>query len=254
MPMISVTILTKNCERSLGRTLESARSFSEVLILDTGSTDRTLEIAKQFPNVVVHTASFLGFGPTHNLASSLAKNDWIFSLDSDEVLTEELVQEIQQTPLDPACVYSIQRRNYFRGKQIKGCGGWHPDRVVRLYHRQTTCFTADQVHEKILAEGLKHISFTHPALHTPYLEMADFLAKMQTYTTLFAKQHQGKKRGSLCKAIIHAWFAFFKSYFFKRGFLDGKEGFIISVYNSHTTFYKYLKLEEAAAKLRVRRF
>jgi glycosyltransferase involved in cell wall biosynthesis len=242
--MISVTVLTKNCERTLEKTLQSVRSFPEVLVVDTGSTDRTLEIARQFPHVTIHTVPFSGFGPTHNLASSLAQNDWILSLDSDEVLSDELIQEIQKTSLDPACVYAIQRHNYFNGKQIKGCGGWHPDRVVRLYHRKATKFTSDEVHEKIIADGLKTISFVHPAHHTPYLEMADFLAKMQTYTTLFAKQHKGKKQGSLLKAIAHAWLAFFKSYILKRGFLDGREGFIISVYNSHTTFYKYLKLAE----------
>lgn len=246
--MISVTILTKNCEETLQKTLQSAISFKEVLVLDTGSTDATLEIARQFPNVVIHTSPFLGFGPTHNLATKLASFDWILSLDSDEVLTDELVTEIHALALDTTSVYSILRHNYFNGKWIKWCGGWHPDRVVRLYNRQTTRFTDAAIHERVLTDGLKVHSLKSPLVHTPYRRINDFLSKMETYSTLFASQHQHKKKASIVSAIAHAWFAFFKSYILKKGFLGGKEGFIISMYNSHTAFYKYLKLDESNRK------
>jgi glycosyltransferase involved in cell wall biosynthesis len=242
--MISVTILTKNCQDTLPATLDSLQKFPQVLIYDTGSSDNTLEIARQFPNVRIKTGPFIGFGPTHNEASAQAQHDWVLSIDSDEVLSPELINEILHLKLDPACVYQIDRKNYFNGKWIRWCGGWHPDPVVRLYHRNATRFTDDAVHEKIISSHLKLIPLSSHLLHTPYRSMGDFLNKMQMYSTLFAQQHKGLKKGSVPKAIAHGFFAFFKSYILKKGFLGGKEGFIISIYNGHTAFYKYLKLME----------
>lgn len=236
--MISVTILTKNSSATVKKTLESLCSFPEVCLYDTGSTDETLLIAKAFSNVVIHQGEFIGFGPTHNVASSLAKSDWILSIDSDEVLSSELIQEIHALKLDPAYVYEILRHNFFNGKRIKGCAGWHPDSVVRLYHRKSTHFSNDAVHEKILP--LKVCRLSSPLYHTPYRSIDDFLDKMQKYTTLYASQNPGKK-SSFSKALLHGWYAFFKSYIMKRGFLNGKEGYIISAYNGHTAFYKHLK-------------
>ena len=243
--MITVTILTKNNDKTLKAALESVRAFPEVFIWDSGSTDQTLAIAQTFPNVKIHQGPFAGFGPTHNLASNAASNDWILSLDSDEMLSKELVQEILNLKLDPSCAYAMMRHNFFNGKRIKWCGGWHPDWVARLYHRQKTCFSAAAVHEKIITDKMKLQQLNHPMLHFPYREINDFLGKMQTYSTLFAQQHQGKKNASIFSALWHSWFAFFKSYILKRGFMGGKEGFIISLYNGHTAFYKYLKLDEA---------
>jgi glycosyltransferase involved in cell wall biosynthesis len=248
--MISVTILTKNCQDTLAQTLASVQKFSEVIIYDSGSTDKTLEIARKFPNVKVVQGNFTGFGPTHNAASASASHDWILSIDSDEVLSQELAAEILQLKLDPFCIYELDRRNYFNGKWIRYCGGWSPDPVVRLYHRLATQFSDDAVHEKVIQKNLKVIPLSPPLFHTPYRSMGDFLAKMQIYSTLFAEQHKGKKSSSLLKAISHGAFAFLKSYFLKRGFLGGKEGLIISLYNGHTAFYKYLKLMEANFRLK----
>lgn len=240
--MISVTVLTKNCEATLPSTLESLKDFSEVLIYDSGSTDRTLEIAAAYPNTKIIRGSFTGFGPTHNEASSLATYDWILSIDSDEVLSPALSQEIFQLSLDPQVVYSLDRKNYFNGKWIKSCGGWYPDPVLRLYNRKQTAFTNDAVHEKVMSQGLTLQPLRASLGHTPYRSINDFLTKMQTYSTLFAEQHRGKKQSSLLKAVMHGWFAFLKSYIFKGGVFGGQEGFIISAYNGHATFYKYLKL------------
>ena len=132
--MISITILTKNSEEVLEKTLESTVAFSEVVLLDTGSTDGTLEIARKFHNVKIFNAPFQGFGKTHNVATSFASNDWVFSLDSDEVLSKELVQELLNKELDSQCVYAVRRRNFLYGKEIKGCSGWNPDWVLRLYN------------------------------------------------------------------------------------------------------------------------
>ncbi|CUI15722.1 glycosyl transferase family 2 protein [Candidatus Protochlamydia naegleriophila] len=245
---ISVTILTKNSQKYLKEVLEALASFDEVLICDTGSEDNTLLIAQEFPNAVIYKRSFIGFGPTHNIASSLARNDWILSVDSDEVVTGELAKEIADLKLAAGHVYSFPRHNEYRGKWIKWCG-WHPDRQIRLFNRAETRFTDAQVHESIIIEHLKHVHLQAPLRHYSYDKVADFLTKMQSYSTLFATQYQGRKHSSFGKALSHGSFSFFKSYILKRGFLGGQEGFEISFYNAATAFYKYLKLAEANRQL-----
>lgn len=240
--MISVTILSKNSSETIAATLDSCHCFPEVVLFDTGSTDDTLEIAKKYPNVRIFNAQFQGFGTSHNQAAEKASNDWILSIDSDEILSTELIEEIHARSLDKGFVYSLSRSNYFRGKWMKCCSGWYPDRVVRLYHRHKTRFSDDQVHEKVLSQGMGVVPLKGKLLHMPYRSIESFLAKMQMYSTLFAEQNAGKKKSSLGIAIFHAIAAFLKNYFLKRGFLGGKEGFIISVYNAHGTYYKYLKL------------
>ena len=242
--MISVTILVKNGEKHLAKVLQALERFSEVVLLDTGSTDRTLEIAKQFANVVVYERAFKGFGPSHNELTNLATHDWILSVDADEVVTKELCDEILSLQLDDETVYSIKRLNFFRNKAMYGCG-WYPDRVYRLYNRKKTRFSDAQVHESLLTHDCKKVFLDEHIEHYPYETIADFLSKMQHYSTLFAKQYQGKKKASLGKAIGHGLFAFFKSYILKRGIFSGSDGFIISLYNGHTAYYKYLKLQEA---------
>lgn len=242
--MITVTVLTKNSQKYLSELLDALKDFDEVLLYDNGSKDNTLNIASEYLNVTICEGPFFGFGPTHNHASSLAKNDWILSIDSDEIISKEMSQMILKENLDPECVYSFPRHNYFNGRFIKWCG-WCPDRQIRLYNRTRTQFTGDQVHEAIMTDGLKVIDFSAPIIHYSYGSIADFLAKMQSYSDLFAKQNVGKRSSSPFKAILHGFFAFFKSYILKKGILGGYEGYLISAYNGHTAFYKYLKLYEA---------
>lgn len=245
--MISVTILTKNSQKYLRELLEALKDFSEVVLFDNGSTDDTLEIASSYMNVSIHIGIFEGFGPTHNKASSLAKHDWILSIDSDEIVSKEMSETIFRQKLNPECVYSFSRHNFFNGKFIKWCG-WYPDRQIRLYNRTKTRFTEAQVHEAVITEGMQIVALNGPLTHYSYECVADFLSKMQSYSTLFAKQNVGKRRSSPLKATLHGLFAFFKSYILKRGFLGGYEGFLISAYNAHTAFYKYMKLYEANRK------
>lgn len=243
MEKISVTILTKNSASTLKNVLEALELFDEVLIYDNGSTDETLEIASSFRNARIEKGSFDGFGPTHNKASALAKNDWIFSVDSDEIATKQLVEEINKLKLDIRCVYSVWRKNFYRDTFVKGCG-WYPDRVNRLYNKTTTRFSSDLVHEKIQSCSLHEVKLNNPLLHTPYKSIAEFLNKMQNYTSLYATQEGGKKKSSLAIAITHGIFAFIKSYLIKRGILLGSVGLEISIYNGITSYYKYLKLRE----------
>lgn len=247
--MISVTVLTRNSQKYLRALLASLETFNEVLIYDTGSTDETLTIAKDYANVRVEIGKFDGFGTVHNRASSLAKNDWILSIDSDEIVSEKMASTIADLKLDPECVYSFPRHNFFNGKWIKWCG-WYPDKQIRLYNRTKTRFTDASVHEAVISDGMQLIELKAPIFHYSYDNVSDFLSKMQTYSTLFAQQYVGKRSSSPLKALGHGFFAFFKSYIIKRGFLGGYEGYLISAYNGHTAFYKYLKLYEANCRLK----
>ncbi|MDR2539163.1 MAG: glycosyltransferase family 2 protein [Chlamydiales bacterium] len=248
--MITVIVLTKNSQETLKDTLSSVQGFPEVLVYDTGSTDATLDIAKQFSNVKIIQSEFIGFGPTRNQAAKLAAYDWVLALDSDEVLSSKLSQEILNTSLNPNFVYQIDRHNFFNDKWIKSCSGWYPDLIVRLYHRKKTQFTHSMVHEKVSSQKMQILPFSHPLFHIPYRNIHDFLKKMQIYSDLFAAQKKDSKPVSLAQAIFHGSFAFFKSYFLKKGIKQGVEGFIISVYNGQTAFYKYLKLRESQQKPR----
>ncbi len=243
MPL-SVTILTKNSQKYLGEVLSVLQLFDEIVVYDTGSEDRTLEIARQFPNVCLYEGPFIGFGPTHNEASLCARHDWILSIDSDEIVTPALANEIQFLNLTRGHVYSFPRHNEYRGKWIRWCG-WYPDRQIRLYHRLDTQFTEAQVHESIESDHLKEIPLHSPLRHYSYQDVSEFLHKMQLYSSLFALENQGKKKASLSKAVLHGGYAFLKSYLLKKGFLGGREGFEISFYQANTAFYKYLKLAEA---------
>ena len=239
--MISICMLTKNAAATLAATLDSVKTFPEVILLDTGSTDQTLAIAQKYPNVKIFHTAFTGFGDLRNQAAELAQHDWIFALDSDEVVSAELLEELAGLCLDPGVAYKIPRHNFYRGKRIRGCG-WDPESVARLYHRGKVRFVPLQVHESLEA-GASSV-LRAPLLHTPYRSTQDFLAKMQHYSTLFAEEYRGKRKSSFAKAFFHGFFAFVRSYVVRRGFLDGEEGFIISLYNANTTFYKYLKLKE----------
>ena len=241
---ISVTVLSKNSERYIKDVLNALTPFDEVILYDTGSTDKTLTIAEKFSNVKILNKEFIGFGATHNEASAQGKNNWILSIDSDEIVSKELAESILKEPLDLNTLYSFPRHNFYNGKFIKGCG-WYPDYQMRLYNKSKTQFSDAQVHESLISKGMKHIFFKGPITHYSYHTLNDFLAKMQSYSSLFAKQYEGKKKSSLTKALSHGFFAFFKSYILKRGFLSGYEGFVISSYNGHTAYYKYLKLYEA---------
>jgi glycosyltransferase involved in cell wall biosynthesis len=241
--MISVTLLTKDSEKWINRVLESVAWAAEVVVLDSGSTDHTLDIAETFPNVVIHRSEFVGFGPLKNRAAELATHDWILSVDSDEVVSPELAKELQDLGPDPKRIYRMRRRNYLGGKWIRWCG-WHPDRVIRFYNRGETRFSSSKVHERVKRKKLKMTDLTGQIDHYSYSSTSDFLTKMEHYTTLWAEQHASRRKGSFARALLHKWYTFVRSYILRRGFMGGAEGYIISSYQAETAFYKYLKLKE----------
>ena len=236
-------MLCKNNQEYIENTLDSLSKFDEIVLIDTGSNDKTLALAGKFPNVAIHKRKMNGFGEIRNAGAKLARNDWILAIDADEVVSNQLVDEILSTRLDKAKIYNLPFKNFYNGKWIRGCG-WHPESHIRLYNRKSTGFTDSKVHESILTKKLKVVKLNNFIIHTSYRTTHDFLSKMQNYSDLFAAQNAGKKKSSFSKALFHGLFAFVKSYLLKRGFLMGKEGFIISMYNANTAFYKYLKLSE----------
>ena len=244
--MISVTILTKDSSKHIARVLDSVSFCDEIIILDSGSADDTLEIARCYPKVSIYSSSFLGFGVMHNKASSLARNDWILSLDSDEVLSPELQEELKVLRMEPQKVYSFPFYNFFNGRIIKACG-WYPDRHVRLYNKSVTAFTDDEVHEKIVDDNLQKVLLENHVHHYSYSSISDFLRKLQSYSDLFAEQKCGLKKATIWTALGHGLGAFLRCFIVQRGFLYLPEGLIISAYYAHMAFYKYLKLREANA-------
>ena len=235
--MITAVVLTRDNQETIEATLKSLKALDEVVVVDNGSSDQTLTIAKQFPNVRIIEKSFTSFGDLRNVGAKAAQNDWILAIDSDEVLTGVLPK------LQSGEVYSFPFHNYFNGKWIRWCG-WYPDRHTRLYNRNEAQFSSDAVHERLVAQRCATVATNIPINHYSYRSIGDFSRKMHLYSELFAKEHAGKRSSSMLKAIFHGTWAFFKSYVIKRGFLGGAEGYIISSYNGQTAYYKYIKLWE----------
>jgi len=231
---ISVTVLTKNSSKYLAKCLQSVAKFDEIVVLDNGSTDNTIEIAKSFVNVKVYESPFIGFGPLKNLAVSYASNDWIFSLDSDELVTKELFNELNNLKFDNNFYgYFVPRLNNFFEKEIKTCG-LYPDYTIRLFDRTKAQFSNVQVHESVQLKS--NIGYLKSDIyHHAYSTIEEFIAKQNRYSTL------NHKKKSVLKAIINPYWTFFKLYFLKLGFLDGWHGFIISKLYSQYTFWKYIK-------------
>jgi glycosyltransferase involved in cell wall biosynthesis len=238
--------VVKNGARRLVDVLDALAWCDEVVVLDTGSTDDTARIAASFPNVSLHFHSghFDGFGAMHRRMGQLARHDWILSIDSDEVVSDELAREIRGLSLDPQTVYLLPFENYFNGRQITTCG-WQAEKHERLFNRTVTDFSEKCVHEKVCSRGLQMKLLRHPVRHYSYESLDDFLRKMQAYTTLFAEQNRGRKSASPARAWAHGGWAFFRSYVLKQGFRQGYEGFVISSYNAQTALWKYLKLHAA---------
>jgi glycosyltransferase involved in cell wall biosynthesis len=236
---ISFVMITKNAQSTLSQTLEALKTWPHVVIYDNGSTDRTLDIIKNYPHVRCIQGEFEGFGPTRNKASNYANTPWVFHIDADEIPTSELLNTLETLSIDEKTCYCVMRDNYFFGKHMKGCSGWYPDRVVRLFHKNNTRYSSDLVHEKVLTEGFKIKELKGSLMHTPYQSFKQMIDKMNHYSDLFAKN--STKKINMLSPFTHSFFAFFKSYILKLGFKEGVRGYILSKYMADTAFYKYLK-------------
>ncbi len=245
---ISVIILTKDSSKYIGECLNALQRFNEIIVLDNGSQDNTLEIVKQYANVKIYTSPFIGFGPLKNLAISKASNDWILSVDSDEIFNEMLVNEILNLSLNKMMVYAIHRHNYYRHKLLNCCG-WENDYVDRLFNKTNVQFNNNQVHESLMYDkGTRKEKLIYSFKHYTFDNAGELLSKMNHYSSLYAQENKAKKQSSLFKAIVHSCFLFIKNYFFQKGFMYGYEGFLIALSNANGVFYKYIKLMEANQK------
>jgi len=241
---ITPFIISKNAEATIALTLNSLVEFDEVILLDTGSADKTMKIARTYSNVKLYQGPFLGFGRSKNEASRLAKNDWVLSIDADEILTSELMETIKNLSPKNNTVYKFRRCNFYREMPIH-YSGWGKEYVIRLYNKKITCFREKLVHEYIETEGL-HVKLLRGNMnHYSYQSISDFSRKRELYSDLFAMENKGKKVSSPSKAFLHATFDFLNTYIIKRGFLDGYRGLLIAVSNANVSFLKYLKLYEA---------
>ena len=237
-------MIVKNGEKYLPECLGALESFGDIILLDNGSNDRTLEIARQFENVKIINHEFTGFGPLKNLAADHAENDWILSLDCDEILPPELLSEINDLVLDEKFVYRFSRNSYFKKKWIKGCG-WHPDKILRLYNKKRTAFNDNQVHESVVVKpDMQAMDLKGFIRHYPYHSADELLDKAQFYGALYARQFRGIKKSSPVKAVVRGSAAFMKGYILRRGWQDGYEGFIISFSQGFAAFLKYILLYE----------
>lgn len=250
---ISAVLIAKNAEATLQECLDSLQNFDEIILLDNGSSDNTQKIAQDFntlhKNLKIYTSEFIGFGALKNLAVSYASNDWIFSIDSDEVLesdTFELLAKLFGTSEDfplSCTLIAMPRKNLYNGEWIKACG-WYPDFVTRVFCKNYTRFNDNIVHESIIVpKDARLIKLDSGLKHYAYNSISHLLEKMQRYSTLWAQQNANKASSPL-KAIIHGSWAFFRNYVLKKGFLYGYKGFVISVCNGLGAFFKYMKLYE----------
>ncbi len=239
--MLSVIIITRNEQEHIGRCLASVTWADEIIVLDSGSTDNTVAISKQYTSAVYQT-DWPGFGPQKQRALQKASHDWVLSLDADEEISPALQQEMQQAmQLSGIQGFYIPRLSSYCGKQIKH-GGWWPDPVLRLFRRETGQFSDDVVHERVIVNGIvKHLQ--QPILHEAFTDPSEVLDKINHYSTLGAeklyKQHQ---HASLARAIGRGIWTFIRTYLLKAGFLDGAEGLMLAISNAEGSYYKYLKL------------
>lgn len=239
---LSVIIITKNEAMNIRACLESVAWADEIIVVDSGSTDDTVEICKELgAQVYVHDWS--GFGPQKNRALSYASNEWVFSIDADERVTPELqTQLIEAMKSENKDGYFVPRLSQFCGTFIHHCG-WYPDYILRLFKKSHSRFSDDVVHERVIVEG-STARLASPLLHYTYLTEADVRRKTEQYAQAGAEKMFNKgKRATPIDAPVRAAWAFIRTYCLRIGFLDGAAGFKVSKMNARTTYLKYKKLK-----------
>src|SRR4051812_28944717 len=238
---ISATIITFNEERNIARVIESLRCCDEILVLDSGSNDRTVEIATKL-GARVEEASWHGYAAQKNIATELATHDWILSLDADESLSEALEAEIWQIKKTGPTFdgYTMPRLAQYLGRWILH-GGWYPDRKVRLFDRRKAKWVGEFVHESVTVHGrVGHLKSN--LLHFTCNSLSEHLRSMDGYTTLAAQEIASReKEVSFSKLLLDPPWTFFRTYVLRMGFLDGQEGLAIAYMAALYNFVKYSK-------------
>jgi glycosyltransferase involved in cell wall biosynthesis len=244
VPKLSITVITLNEADRLRGALESVAWADEIVVVDSGSSDETVSIAREHTDRVV-SRPWPGYGAQKNVAASLATHDWVLSIDADERVTPDLAQAIQRTlAREPdAAAYRFPRLSWHLGRWVRTTD-WYPDHQARLYDRRRARWTERKVHEGLEADG--PIGTLDAELqHFPYRNVAHHLATINRYTTLWAEDaHQGGRRAGVADLIVQPQAAFLRNYLLRRGVMDGAAGLIISLMNSWYVALKYAKLWE----------
>lgn len=244
-PALSVIVITRNERRNIADCLRSVAFADEFVVVDSGSTDGTPDIAAALGARVLHTTDWPGFGVQKNRALAAATGRFVLSIDADERVTPALAAAIRavvaQGDNAPCRGYELSRLSTFCGQTMRH-GDWYPDRVLRLFRREGARFSDDLVHERLLLDGPVGRLDGH-LLHDSVPSLDHALEKMNRYTTGRAqdKLRQGG-RGGLGKALAHGAWAFVRGYVLKRGFLDGRLGLVLALHVAETTYYRYLKM------------
>ncbi|MGV3573098.1 MAG: glycosyltransferase family 2 protein [Ramlibacter sp.] len=242
MQRLSVIVICKNEILNLGACLRSVQFADEVVVLDSGSTDGTVELARAMGARVLQSDDWPGYGPQKNRALAAATGDWVFSIDADEQVTPELAAQLREAiAAGTFDAYMVNRFSNFCGQYMKH-SGWYPDRVLRLFRRGTARFSDDIVHERVIADG-RVGRLSGDLLHNSMPHFESVLGKLDRYSTAGA-QALAKKgvQGSFTQALLHGWWAFMRTYVLKLGFLDGRLGLALAISNAEGTYYRYLKL------------
>ena len=257
MPLLSVAIITHNEEANLARTLASVSWADEIIVVDSGSTDRTTEIARGF-NARVIEHMWTGFAAQKNFALSQCTGEWVLSLDADEELSTELQFQMQSMLMSKptADAYFLKRRNLFLGRWIQH-GGFYPDPKLRLFRRtaanfvRTPQFEERPVHETIVFDGIS-ATLDYDLIHHAYPTLTNYIEHMDRYSSLGADLlvSRGRTSSSALNFAFNVWFipqlTFIWNYFFRLGFLDGREGLLLHLYHAIYTSWKYAKAWERA--------
>ena len=249
MSRISAVIATKNEENNIRECLESVKWADEIVVVDDVSTDRTVDICKEYTSKIYVNDSKGSFHINKNLGIEKSGGDWILSIDSDERITTELAFEIKDVILRSDRVgYYLSRKNYFLGKWISGCG-WYPDHIIRLFRKGATKWPLE-IHDVPQISAKDKVGYLHnPMIHISYTSIEQYLDKFARYTTRLAREEfdngvRVRRTNLLSLFLIKPLFWLFRKYVIKRGYLDGFRGFFISVASAMTIFMTYAKLWE----------
>ncbi len=245
MASLSVFIICRNESETIKNCLESVSWANEIIVLDSGSTDNTLEIVKRYTDKVYVNDDWQGFGIQKKRAQSYTSGDWVLSIDADERVTPELKKDIidiiEQD--DQSKVYALPILPNVFGYFLRH-GGWYPAHKIRLYPRNSGQYGEQQVHEKLeFKKPVSIVNLKNDLLHYTYRDLEHYLVKSAHYASAWAEQRQRRgKKSSLSKGLLHGVACFLKIYVFKAGFLDGRYGFLIALLSAHSTFAKYADL------------
>jgi glycosyltransferase involved in cell wall biosynthesis len=240
VPHLSAIVITRNEAGNIADCLDSLAFCDERIVVDCGSTDDTVALARAKGANVVHH-DWEGFGAQKNYALSLAKGDWVLSLDADERVTPQLAAAIEGAIADAgADGYEFPRLSSFCGRPLRH-SGWHPDYVLRLFRRGRARFTDVIVHERVVCNG-PVARLSAPLIHHPVLKLEDAISRIDRYSTASAQAIVASgRRVSFMTGIGHGIGSFLRAYVLRLGFLDGAEGFLLAVANAEGSYYRYMK-------------